>query len=76
MTFDYGDEVIVKTVTSDAAPISRVGSVVAMTTIENVDLAEKYTKSVGTVLYTVELGDGSEGLFSADQLELLHHELR
>ena len=60
MKFDYGDEVM--------CPRGQVGAVVGITKINNLKQAESFGAEVGEVLYTVELGDGSDLLVSEADL--------
>jgi hypothetical protein len=60
MKFDYGDSVQLA---------SRPCEVVGITAVESAEQAETLNVAIGTVLYTVEFGDGSDALVPEIALE-------
>lgn len=71
MKFDYGDEVIFKGVDGTGRPIERPGAVVGITEVQNSKQAETVGYPIGTTLYTLEFGDGSDQLVPEDRLASL-----
>jgi hypothetical protein len=62
MKFDYGDEVVRET-RDDAGSIAEKGcAIVGVALVETEEQAEHFKLPVGTVLYTVEFGDGTDAL--------------
>ena len=68
MKFTYGDQVVAKI--EGAAPgfIERVCVVVGITPVNTAEQAEHFKRPTGTVLYTVEFGDGSDALIPEGDL--------
>ena len=62
MKFDYGDEVIFKEVNPKGRSIDRACSIVGITAVETENQVPVFGYPLGTVLYTVEFGDGSDKL--------------
>jgi len=60
MKYDYGDEVIYRAKQSDGGMINRPGAIVGITEVLSDKQAEVLGFPLGTVLYTVEFGDGSD----------------
>jgi hypothetical protein len=60
MKFDYGDQVVVNF--ADGVGPQKSGSVVGITPVETGEQAVLFRQPTGTVLYTVEFGDGSDTL--------------
>ena len=60
MRFDYGDEVVVRAKDDAASVPERRGCVVSITPVENEEQARHFNRPIGTVLYTVEFGDGTD----------------
>jgi hypothetical protein len=52
MKFDYGDEVVCRG--------GQIGAVVGITEVNSPSQADSSGAEIGSVLYTVELGDGSD----------------
>jgi hypothetical protein len=68
MKYDYGDEVILKAANDSGVPVDTPGAVVGITEVQSSKQAEAVGFPIGTVLYTVELGDGSDQLVPEDRL--------
>jgi len=68
MKFDYGDEVVFRTKDDAGSEADKSCSVVGITPIEREEQAEYFKRPVGSVLYTVEFGDGSDALVSESDL--------
>ena len=68
MTFDYGDVVTVKTRDNGGKIAERKGVVVAFNEIKTKAQAEATNFPIGTVLYTVEFGDGTDSQVSEGDL--------
>lgn len=66
MKYDYGQAVICALSTAEGIVTMKPCSVVAITPIENSEQVEQFGYSIGTVMYTVEFGDGSD-TFVAEQ---------
>lgn len=62
MKFDYGDSV-------QLAGTLRPCEVVGITAVESAQQADTLNVPIGTVLYTVEFGDGSDALVPETALE-------
>jgi hypothetical protein len=62
MKFDYGDEVLLKTKDDARSVAEKRGAIVGVTPVETQEQAEHFERPVGTVLYTVEFGDGTDAL--------------
>jgi len=60
MKFDFGDTVACRTTNDEGIPVEKVCEVVAITPIENDEQAKHYGYPIGTVVYTVEFGDGTD----------------
>jgi hypothetical protein len=69
MKFDYGDEVVFRTKDDAGNNVDKSCCVVGITPIEREEQAKYFKRSVGSVLYTVEFGDGSDALVS--EIDLL-----
>jgi len=69
MKFDYGDEVIFKETGPNGTYIDRVCIVVGITPVETENQVPVFGYPLGTVLYTVEFGDGSDRFVPEDALE-------
>jgi len=69
MKFNYGDAVILGEIDATGNSIKRPGSVVAITPVETEQQTHAFGYPLGTVLYTVEFGDGSDQLVPEDALE-------
>ena len=68
--YDYGDEVTYKHLDENGRLVSDVCAVVGITTVETDPQSQHFGYQVGTVLYTVEFGDGSDKLVAEKELEL------
>jgi hypothetical protein len=60
MKFDYGDEVVAKIASKGGIVVEKECVVVSITPVESVEQAIHFKCPVGTVLYTVEFGDGTD----------------
>ena len=60
MQFDYGD--LVRVDAADQSHAEKSGSIVGITPVETDEQALHFASPKGTVLYTVEFGDGSDAL--------------
>jgi len=60
MHFDYGDEVQVSS--ANGGIPGKAGSVDGVTPVETEEQAVRVAAPIGTVLYTVEFGEGSDAL--------------
>jgi hypothetical protein len=69
MKFKYGDAVILGEIDANGNSINRPASVVAITSVETEQQTQAFGYPLGTVLYTVEFGDGSDQLVPEDVLE-------
>jgi hypothetical protein len=67
MKYDYGQRVFYKP-SSKPNVVTMPCSVVAITTVDNSRQAEVFGYPQGTVVYTVEFGDGSDKTVSEDEL--------
>jgi hypothetical protein len=68
MKFDYGDEAVAR-IKDDAGNFDEKRcAVVGITPVENEDQAKHFQRPIGTVLYTVEFGDGTDALVSEADL--------
>ena len=68
MRFDYGDEVMVRTKDDAGAVPEKRAWVVSITPVESEEQASHFNRPIGTVLYTVEFGDGTDVLVSEEDL--------
>jgi hypothetical protein len=68
MKFDYGDEVVLKAKDEAGNVIEKLCEVVGITPIENQEQASHFKIPVGSVLYTVEFGDGTDTLVTESDL--------
>lgn len=68
MKYDYGDEVLVNAPDPKGSVLARPGTVVGISSIENAEQARALEYPIGTLLYTVEFSDGSDGLIPEDHL--------
>lgn len=68
MKFDYGDEVVVRTKDDAGNVAEKRCAIVSITPIEGEEQARHFKYPVGTVLYTVEFGDGTDSLVSEEDL--------
>lgn len=71
MKFDYGDEVVAKTTGDLGNFVEKEGVIVSITPVESMEHARHFNCPVGTVLYTVEFGDGTDALLSERDLRPL-----
>jgi len=62
MKYDYGHEVVLRTNDDAGETALRPCAVVGITLVQNENQAAHFHYAVGTVLYTVEFGDGSDAL--------------
>jgi hypothetical protein len=70
MKFDYGDEVMLIRVEGGGDLTNRVCAVVGITPIETEEQSSSFGYPVGTTMYTVEFGDGSDADVPGDSLKL------
>jgi hypothetical protein len=68
--YDYGDEVTYKHLHENGSLGSDVCVVVAIAAVETDHQSQHFGHPVGTVLYTVEFGDGSDKLVAEGEIEL------
>jgi hypothetical protein len=68
MKFDYGDEVILRDKDDAGTVAEKVCAVVGITPIETEKQAGYFKYLLGTVLYTVEFGDGTDKLVPESNL--------
>jgi hypothetical protein len=71
MKFDYGQQVIYKPLGSTNVGATKLCSVVAITPVETLDQAKAFGYPQGTVMYTVEFGDGTDEFVPEDDLQLV-----
>jgi hypothetical protein len=69
MKFDYGDEVVFRQADRNNDLAGKTCSIVGITPIETEDQVRVFGYPLGTVLYTVEFGDGSDKLVPEAALE-------
>ena len=69
MRFDYGDEVIFKEASPGGDWVDRSCCVVGITIVETEDQSQVIGHPMGTILYTVEFGNGSDKLVPERALE-------
>lgn len=69
MKYDYGDDVVVKA--QDQSGVEKPGTVVGISPVENAEQSRIFAYPIGTVLYTIEFGDGSDALLPEERLEPL-----
>lgn len=67
MKYDYGQPVLYRASTN-ALMVTTPCSVVAITTVETPKQAEVFGYPLGTVVYTVEFGDGTDQTVSEAEL--------
>jgi hypothetical protein len=67
MKYDYGDEVILHRETGNATA-TKPGAIVGITEVLSDKQAEVLGYPIGTVVYTVEFGDGSDQLVPESDL--------
>jgi hypothetical protein len=68
MKFDYGDEVVLETKDDTGSIGEKKCAIVGVTPVETEEQAKHFKRPVGTVLYTVEFGDGSDALVAEADL--------
>ena len=71
MKFDYGDEVVCRTPDESGGSVARQCSVVGITTVQTAAQSIALNHPIGTLLYTVEFGDGADKLVPEQGLEQL-----
>jgi hypothetical protein len=69
MKYDYGDEVLLRTADGNGNSVLRQCEVVGITLVENENQAANFNNAIGTVLYTIEFGDGSDALVPEAKLQ-------
>ncbi len=67
MKYTFGDSV--RIAASESRSHLRPCEIVAITPVETIHQADTFNVPLGTVLYTVEFGDGSDALVPEDTLE-------
>ena len=72
MKFDWGEEAIVRIKDEVGNIAERRCAVVGFTSVENQEQAKHFQRPVGTVLYTVEFGDGTDALVPEADLRPVH----
>ncbi len=68
MKWTYGDSVQTTVEDGNGGFVVKPGEVVAFTVVERVEQSVRFGFPLGTVLYTVELGDGSDALIPESAL--------
>jgi hypothetical protein len=68
MKFDLGDEVYLSRSGRTGRPPGEFGAVVAITLVDNEALVSTNGFPLGTILYTVEFGDGADALVPESDL--------
>jgi hypothetical protein len=71
MRFDYGDAAIAILSMGGEPNATRPCAVVGITRIDSNEQSVNFGHPVGTTLYTVEFGDGSEALVPEEHLSLI-----
>jgi hypothetical protein len=71
MTYDYGDELVCKMADETGHLIPKPCAVVGITTVTNEEQARVLGHPLGTILYSVEFGDGTDALLLEERLERL-----
>ena len=69
MKFDYGQEVLYKRPSGDGLVVTRC-CIVGITPVETAEQSELFGHPRGTVMYTIEFGDGTDKLVPEDELGL------
>ena len=69
MKYDYGDDVILKTLDESVNVLARPCTVVGITPVETQAQSLALNSPLGSILYTVEFGDGSDAFVPEEQLE-------
>ncbi len=69
MKFDYGQAVGYKTVSETGVVMIKIASVVSITLVGTTDQAEAFGFPIGTVMYQIEFGDGSDILVPEQELD-------
>ena len=72
MKYDYGQTVLCKLVSEGGVIVTRPGAVVSIASVDTAEQAEVFGYPPGTVVYTIELGDGSDRTASEAELEDFH----
>jgi hypothetical protein len=67
--FDYGDDVNLRSHDASGNLATKPCTVVGITTVDHEEQSRALKATVGSVLYTVEFGDGSDAFVPEDQLE-------
>ena len=75
MKFDYGDEVILRTKGNGGRVVEGKCVVVGITPVENEKQERVFKHPRGTILYTVEFGDGTDELVAEDDLRPVNSQL-
>jgi hypothetical protein len=68
MIFDYGDEVILNLTDDSGKVVEKRCVVVSITPVENDQQSKHFKYPIGTLLYTVEFGDGTDKLVAERDL--------
>jgi hypothetical protein len=71
MKYDYGDAVVLRTPDDSGNMTERNCVVVSITPVETEPQAKHFDRPIGTVMYTVEFGDGSDAFVSETDLRPL-----
>ena len=69
MKYDYGDDVVLKTEGLNGVILKKTGTVVGITIVENDNQVPIFGHPIGTILYTVEFGDGSDSMIPEENVE-------
>jgi len=68
MKFDYGDHVVVTRTEGSGRVVQRTCAIVGITPVVTEKQSQKFGYPVGTIMYTVEFGDGTNANFSGNDL--------
>jgi len=71
MKYDFGDSVQLAVMDENGRSLLKPCEVVGITRVESVQQSEIFKVPIGTVLYTVEFGDGSDVSVPEGALETL-----
>ncbi len=71
MNFDYGDQAIAKTKDDTGRVTEQKCVIVGITPVDSEEKAKHFKCAVGTLVYTVEFGDGTDALVLEADLQPL-----
>ena len=70
MKYNYGDDVIFKTRDETGNVVAKPCTVVGITPVATEEQSRALNSPLGSVLYTVEFGDGSDAFVPEEQLDI------